>query len=125
MSDRERVRRHEPARTAPLRNVSGVFRSGDGSGNGPEPTGAEPSAAGPSRPEPSAAGPSRPEQYNPFAWPADDPVGRAVRAGRDVVESAMRRGFGLGRDPSSSASGAPPWASGAPWPGAWSTGQWV
>jgi hypothetical protein len=65
---------------------------------------------------------------NPFAWPGDDPVGRAVRAGRDVVESAVRRGFGLGRDPLSSSGSAPPWASGphgGSWLGQRTTGQWV
>lgn len=51
----------------------------------------------------------------PFAWP-DDPVGRAVKAGRDVVESAVRRGFGVGRDTGFGT---------APASAAWSPGQFV
>jgi hypothetical protein len=125
MSDRERVRRPEPARTAPVRNVSGVLRGEDGPAADPAPPGPA------SSPGPAAPGHAPPGHApnNPFAWPGDDPVGRAVRAGRDVVESAVRRGFGLGRDPSSGAPPAPPWASGlpgGPWStGAWSTGQWI
>jgi hypothetical protein len=102
VSDRERIRRPEPGRTAPVRNISGVFGSG-GSGTG---------------------------DNHPFAWP-DDPVSRAVRAGCDVVESAVRRGFGMGRPPGAGPMpGAPgsvgPWAG--PWnsgSGQWTTGQWV
>lgn len=106
MSDRERVRRPEPARTHPLRNIAGVFRRADGSPVDP-PVGDAP------------AGPAL-----PFAWPGDDPVSRAVRAGCDVVEQAVRRGFGVGSDPAS----GPAWAGGmfqGPWTGPWTTGQWV
>lgn len=106
MSDRERIRRPEPARTEPVRNLSGVFR-----GDAPAAPGASPDAP---------AGAGRAAAANPFAWPDDDPVSRAVRAGCDVVEQAVRRGFGLGGAPS----------PGAPWmpvagPGPWTTGQWV
>ena len=112
MSDRERVRRPEPARTHPLRNVAGVFRRADG-------TPADPAAGA----APAAAAPAS----NPFAWSGDDPVSRAVRAGCDVVEQAVRRGFGVAGDPSTGSA----WAGGAfqgPWMGPWmgsSTGQWV
>jgi hypothetical protein len=109
MSDRERIRRPEPARTDPVRNLSGAFRNGDSSIAGDAPASPGPAAS------------------NPFAWPGDDPVSRAVRASCDVVEKAVRRGFGLGRDPSPGPSG-PPWMGGSPagpWAGAFTTGQWV
>jgi hypothetical protein len=107
MSDRERVRRPEPARTHPLRGIAGVFRRADGSPAEPaEPVGAAPAAAPAS---------------NPFAWSGDDPVSRAVRAGCDVVEQAVRRGFGVAGDPSAGSGGL----LSAPWTGSWSTGQWV
>jgi len=101
MEDPERVRRPVPARTEPVRNASGVFRDGGDA------------------PLPRTAGHS-----HPFDWPSDDPVGHAVRAGCDVVESAVRRGFGVGRDPVS----PPPWSGGplaGPRHGPWSTGQWI
>lgn len=76
---------------------------------------------------PSGSGDPRAAQ--PYTWP-DDPVSRAVRASCDVVETAVRRGFGLGRPPGAGASGSsapgaswPAWASGRPGP--WTTGQWV
>jgi hypothetical protein len=133
MSERERVRRPEPARTEPVRNVSGVFRSGDpnarASGNGAHGNGAH--AGGNGHGGASAAG--SPSSTNPFAWPGDDPVSRAVRAGCDVVEQAVRRGFGVGRDGNGGPwSAAGPWSMGSwagPWSGAlngqWSTGQWI
>lgn len=108
MSDRERIRRPDPVRTDPVRNVSGMFRGGA------NPTDAASTDAG-------RAAPS-----NPFAWPDDDPVSRAVRAGCEVVEQAVRRGFGLGRAPSMGApAGVTP---GAPWEGAsppWSMSPWT
>jgi hypothetical protein len=107
MSDRERVRRPEPLRTDPVRHASGVFRGGARAADAAE--GGVDAAAG-----------------QPFAWRDDDPVGRAVRAGCEVVEQAVRRGTGLGRVPFLE----PPWGgagSGDPArpAGPWSTGQWV
>ena len=68
----------------------------------------------------------------PFAWPIEDPIGRAMRASLDVVENAVRRGFGLGNGPWPALPAGPPWASawpGGPPPGSWgglrTTGQWV
>jgi hypothetical protein len=99
MSDRERVRRPDPARTHPLRGVAGVFRRADGApsdhGIGDAPAAAPPGS-------------------NPFAWPGDDPVSRAVRAGCEVVEQAVRRGFGVPGGP-----------AGGLFQGPWTTGQWV
>ncbi|HEU4731216.1 MAG TPA: hypothetical protein VFT22_25155 [Kofleriaceae bacterium] len=54
----------------------------------------------------------------PFAWSGDDPVSRAVRAGCDVVERAMRRGFGLAGDPAAGPGGPG-------MPGPWTAGQFV
>jgi hypothetical protein len=94
--------------------VSGAFHNGDSAPVRPAGSGDSPSGAG-----------------DAFAWSGDDPVSRAVRAGTDVVEKAMRRGFGLARDPSAAgwASWAAPWtgAGGAqpPWMGGWTTGQWI
>lgn len=107
MSDRERIRRPEPVRTDPVRHASGVFRGGARAADAAE--GGVDAAAG----------------SEPFAWRDEDPVGRAVRAGCEVVEQAVRRGFGLGRVPFPE----PPWggASGDPGRpvGPWTTGQWV
>jgi hypothetical protein len=112
MSDRERIRRPEPARTEPVRNLSGVFR-GEAPTSGPGAT-------------PDAPASARSPASDPFAWPDDDPVSRAARAGYEVVEQAVRRGFGPDR---ASSPGLPwmPWAgawTGGP-PGPWTTGQWV
>ncbi len=120
MTDRERIRRPEPARTDPVRNASSAVRGGA-------------SATDAARAEAGRAAPS-----NPFAWPDDDPVSRAVRAGYEVVEQAVRRGFGLGRAPSpgaapGAASGGAPGAPWLPWDAAsplrsmspWATGPWV
>ena len=113
MSERERVRRPDPARTHPLRGIPGVFRRPDG-------THADPGAGD------AAAGP--PPASPPFAWPGDDPVSRALRAGCEVVEQAVRRGFGVSGDPTTSSG----WAGGrwqapssGPSSGSWTTGQWV
>jgi hypothetical protein len=113
MSEGERPRRPDPARTDPVRHASGAFRG--------EPATPSAGSAGDAR----AAGAAS----NPFAWP-DDPVSRAVRAGCDVVESAVRRGFGLGRPPVGSGSAAGPawpgpWSNGRGPMAAWTTGQWV
>jgi hypothetical protein len=123
MSDRERTRRPEPARTEPVRHPSAAFR-GDARSPGPSP--AAPVAATPDTPASAHAAGS-----DPFGWPGDDPVSRAVRAGCEVVETAVRRGFGLGRYPAG-AAGAWGSGNGTSWPGAWSggqpgwsTGQWV
>jgi hypothetical protein len=73
-----------------------------------------------SAPSSSATGDAR--RNDPFAWP-DDPVSRAVRAGCDVVETAVRRGFGLGRP---GPGAAPSWPG--PWngqPGPSTAGQWA
>jgi len=65
------------------------------------------------------------------AWQGDDPVSRAVRAGYDVVEKAVRRGFGLGGDAPGAQAFASPWAASTrmgPWSptaGSWTTGQWI
>jgi hypothetical protein len=98
----------------PLRNVAGVFRRADGTSAYP----AGPSiSAGP----PAGDAPAGPASAsNPFAWSGDDPVSRAVRAGCDVVEQAVRRGFGVAGDPST----GPAWAGGL-LQGPWTTGQWV
>jgi hypothetical protein len=118
-----------------VRNISGAFRNGDSAAPAAPPAAPADSPAAPAAPGPAAAA-------NPFAWSGDDPVSRAVRAGCDVVEKAVRRGFGLGRDPSASPAGLPwlPWAGGplsgsptgsfsgasaGPWMGGWTTGQWV
>lgn len=113
-----------------MRNVSGIFRSTGRS------AGHAGGGAGPADDPSPGAGPAAPS--NPFAWPDDDPVSRAVRAGCDVVEQAVRRGFGMGRAPFPDL----PWM---PWGGAgagigigggtgdplrpaapsWTTGQWV
>jgi len=98
----------------PLRNVAGVFRRADGSPVDPTP----PATAAATAPPAAYATPN-----NPFAWSGDDPVSRAVRAGCDVVEQAVRRGFGVPGERS-----GPAWAGGlfqGPWTGPWSTGQWV
>lgn len=83
-------------------------------------------ASGAFRGEAGASPPSRAAARganDPFNWP-DDPVSRAVRASCDVVESAVRRGFGLGGSPGSGAApGGPVWGNGRPGP--WTTGQWV
>jgi hypothetical protein len=125
MSERERIRRPEPARTDPIRTASGVFRNGHGA------AATSPGATG-SGDAPAAAAAGHAPANHPFAWPDDDPVSRAVRAGCDVVEKAVRRGFGLGRDPSSGSAAATPWAgawtgAGLPGPltGRWTTGQCV
>ena len=130
MSDRERIRRPEPVRTEPVRHPSAAFR-GDARSPGPSPSPAAPVAA-----TPDAPASARAAAPDPFAWQGDDPVSRAVRAGCEVVETAVRRGFGLGRYPGATAAGgtAGAWgsANGTSWPGAWSggqpgwsTGQWV
>jgi hypothetical protein len=107
MSDRERIRRPEPLRVDPVRGMSGVLR-------GDSTAAASPTGSGVS------AGAADPPPNNPFAWPDDDPVSRSLRAGCEVVEQAVRRGFGLGGNP------AGPWAAAAgPLGGPWSTGQWV
>jgi hypothetical protein len=121
MSDRERIRRPEPVRTEPVRRASGMFRGGAGAGGPDDASSGSGAGAG------AAPG-------NPFAWPDEDPVSRAVRAGCEVVEQAVRRGFGGGRAPGPDL----PWL---PWAGAgtsggtgdplrptaspWTTGQWV
>ena len=116
MSDRERIRRPEPARTSPVRSLSAAFHTGDG------PVGVEPLFAASSSASHASHAPSGGAGS---AWSGDDPVSRAVRASCDVVEKAVRRGFGLGRDPSGGT--ASPWAAwaGGPLAGPWTTGQWV
>jgi hypothetical protein len=104
-----------------MRSVSGVLRNGHGAAA----TSSESTASGDA---PAAPAAGQAPVDHPFAWPDDDPVSRAVRAGCDVVDKAVRRGFGLGRDPSSGSAAAPPWAgAGLPGPltGRWTTGQWV
>jgi hypothetical protein len=117
MSDRERIRRPEPVRTEPVRRASGVFRGGAGAGG----------------PDDSSSG-AGPAPGNPFAWPDDDPVSRAVRAGCEVVEQAVRRGFGGGRAPVPDLPWLPWAAAGTsggtgdplrPTASPWSPGQWV
>ena len=111
MSDRERIRRPEPARTEPVRNITTAFRNWD---SGPSAPGAAPPGG------------------DPFTRLGDDPVSRAVRASCEVVERAVRRGFGLGDPASAGAPGRPPWmafggagaGAAGPW-SAWTTGQWV
>jgi len=113
MSDRDRIRRPEPVRTDPVRNLSAAFGRGDGA-----------AAAAPGATAPSADVTTGPTVANPFAWAGDDAVSRAVRAGCDVVEKALRRGFGLGGDPRT----GPAWAGpsiGGSLPASWTTGQWV
>jgi len=113
MSDHERKRRPEPARTHPVRHPSSAFRSdAPPAGAGGATTNGHPDGHTDAQ---AAAG-------NPFAWPAEDPVSRAVRAGCDVVEAAVRRGFGLGRPPGPWGGAWPPGQPGQP---GWTTGQWV
>jgi hypothetical protein len=98
MTDRERIRRPEPLRTAPIRNLSGLFRQpqhreGDGDGDG------EPDDEDHAEARRAAFG--------------DDPISRAVRAGFEVAEQAVRRGFES--EPTS-------------WPGStlgWTPGAWA
>src|SRR3954469_22775876 len=117
MSDRERIRRPEPVRTEPVGRASGMFRGGAGAG-GPDDAS-------------SGAGPA---PGNPFAWPDEDPVSRAVRAGCEVVEQAVRRGFGAGRAPfpelpwmpwAGAGSGGGTGDPGRPMASPWTPGQWV
>lgn len=91
-----------------MRSLSAAFHTGDGP---PPLVAAVAAAAAPAGSDPSSA------------WSGDDPVSRAVRAGCDVVEKAVRRGFGFGRDPASTPSWGP-W-TGGPLAGPWTTGQWV
>jgi len=108
MSDRERVRRPEPARTEPVRNMSGLFRDG-GSGDGA----------------------SRDRPPGLWSWLGDDPVTRAVRAGYEVAERAMRSGYGYSDDADRAAPapwGMPlPMAMAQPWLEmlAATAGQWI
>lgn len=99
--------------------MAGVFRRADGTPAYP---------AGPHIPPAGDARADHGSASHPFAWSGDDPVSRAVRAGCDVVEQAVRRGFGVAGDPSTGPATGPAWAGGlfqGPWTGPWTTGQWV
>jgi hypothetical protein len=114
MTDRdrtpERPRRPEVGRSGPIRNLGGLFRSPGHSSASSASTGAATGAPG----------------DVPRAFTPDEAVARAVRAGFEVAEQAVRRGLGgaraaFGGDTTGSHDGEP----GADWSTGWTAGPYV
>jgi hypothetical protein len=109
MTDRdrtpERPRRPEVGRTGPIRNLGGLFRSPGHGTPGP----------GPGSP---ASSPDIPRPLAP-----DEAVARAVRAGFEVAEQAVRRGLGGARAAFGGDDGTG--EAGGEWSTGWTAGPYV
>jgi hypothetical protein len=109
MTDRdrtpERPRRPEVGRTGPIRNLGGLFRA---PGHGAAGPGAAPSTGSPDIPRPLAP---------------DEAVARAVRAGFEVAEQAVRRGLGGARAAFGGDDGSG--EAGGEWSTGWTAGPYV